>query len=577
MKLLKTIYKLLPNSKKRRLYFLFFLVVIGMFLEVLGLGSLIPILAIITSDDLLLNYPFLNPVVDFLGNPSPDKLVLYALILLIIVYSIKALFLVYVSWHQSKFSADLSASLSKNLFLGYLKKPYAFHLNQNSADLIRNVLSEVNFFSSITQSIIILICEFSIMLSLALVLFFMEPLGALIVLIFYILSGYIFHLLSKNKILNWGKLRQFHDGKAYLHLLQGLGGVKDVKLMGNEKYFIDKFNFSNLWKAKLSTKQITIQQVPRVYLEVLGVIGVASLIIIMIIQGKSIDSLLLTLGVFVAAAFRMIPSLNRIMVAIQSIRFAKPVVDLLEREFHSISSQKENEKNNFKNKILFKQSISISNLSYTYPEANKPSLNKISLQINYGDSIGLIGKSGSGKTTLSDLILGLLKPSKGYIKVDGINIYNNIQSWQKQIGYVPQSIYLLDDTLRRNIAFGIPDDLIDENAIQQSIISAQLSEFIDSLDDGLDTMVGERGVRLSGGQKQRIGIARALYNNPPLIVLDEATSSLDNETERNFNKAVEELKGKKTLIIVAHRLSTIENCDKIFKLDNGFISLDKKK
>jgi ABC-type multidrug transport system fused ATPase/permease subunit len=576
MKLLKKIYKLLPNSKKRRLYFLFILVVIGMFLEVLGLGSLIPILTIITSDDLLLNYPFLNPVVDFLGNPDSDKLILYALILLIIVFSLKAFFLVFVSWHQSKFSAELSASLSRNLFLGYLKKPYTFHLNQNSADLIRNVLSEVNFFSSITQSIIILICEFSIMLSLAFVLFFMEPLGALIVLIFYIFSGYFFHSLTKNKILNWGELRQFHDGKAYLHLLQGLGGVKDVKLMGNEKYFIDKFNFSNQWKAKLSTKQVTVQQVPRVYLEVLGVVGVAFLIFIMIVQGKPINSLLLTLGVFVVAAFRMIPSLNRIMVSLQSIRFAKPVVDLLEKEFNSINDQKKMELSNFKNTIVFKKSISISNLSFSYPESNKSALNNISVQINYGDSIGLIGKSGSGKTTLSDLILGLLNPSSGFIKVDGINIHNNIKSWQTQIGYVPQSIYLLDDTLRKNIAFGIEDNLIDENAIQLSIVSAQLSEFIDSLDDGLETMVGERGVRLSGGQKQRIGIARALYNNPPLIVLDEATSSLDNETERDFNKAVVELKGKKTLIIVAHRLSTIENCDKIFKLDNGFISLDKK-
>ena len=576
MEILKSIYNLLPKSKKRRLIFLFFLIIIGMFLEVLGLGALIPILAIITSENLLLSYPFLNPLIDFLGNPDPDKLILYALFLLIAVYSFKALFLVYVSWHQSKFSAELSAELSKKLFFGYLQKPYTFHLNQNSADLIRNVLSEVNFLSSITQSIIILICEFSIMISLAIVLFSLEPLGAFTVLIFYFFSGIIFHLLTKNKILDWGQQRQYHDGKAYLHLLQGLGGAKDVKLLGNEDYFINKFNYSNLWKAKLSTKQITVQQIPRVYLELLGVIGIAALIIVMVSQDKPIDSLLLTLGVFLASAFRMIPSLNRIMVSLQSIKFAKPVVNLLEKEFNSINDQKKTELSNFKNTIVFQKSISISNLSFSYPESNKSALNNISFQINYGDSIGLIGKSGSGKTTLSDLILGLLNPSSGFIKVDGININNNIKSWQTQIGYVPQSIYLLDDTLRKNIAFGIEDNLIDENAIQQSIVSAQLSEFIDSLDDGLETMVGERGVRLSGGQKQRIGIARALYNNPPLIVLDEATSSLDNETERSFNKAVEELKGKKTLIIVAHRLSTIEKCDKIFKLDNGCISLDKK-
>lgn len=547
---------------------------IGMLLEMVGLGVLIPAIGVMLSDNIALEYPILRPLINSLGNPTQTELIIVGMSVLVFIYVVKALFLVYLNWRQSKFSAQLSAQLSEELFYGYLQKPYTFHLQNNSAQLIRNILSEVNFFSSITQSVIALTIEISIILSLTVVLFAIEPVGAIVVTLFFVVSAYLFQLLTKAKIVKWGELRQLHDGKVNLHLLQGLGGVKDVKLMGREDYFLGKFNESNLWKAKLSTRQFTLQQVPRLYLELLAVIGLVGLIVVMVLQQKPITSLIATLGIFVAAAFRMIPSINRIMVSFQSIRFAQPVVETLYNEFKTIHEDVELSKLITPNERQFSDNIHSDSLVFNYPGSKVNALNGVTFTIKMGESVGLIGPSGSGKSTFVDLLLGLLKPSKGNIFVDGTDIQGDIRRWQDQIGYVPQSIYLMDDTLRRNIAFGIPDKLINEDAVLKAIKSAQLDEYVHNLPDGLETYVGERGIRLSGGQRQRIGIARALYHDPAILVLDEATSSLDTDTENKVKEAVDALKGNKTLIIVAHRLSTVQNCDRIFKFEKGRIIME---
>jgi ABC-type multidrug transport system fused ATPase/permease subunit len=278
------------------------------------------------------------------------------------------------------------------------------------------------------------------------------------------------------------------------------------------------------------------------------------------------------LGVFVASAFRMIPSINRVMNSLQTIAFAQSVIDVLVEQFDVIKSHLL--KSDKKLKIKFENGVTVKNLNFKYSGSNKMTLNNIDFIIKKGDFIGFVGVSGSGKSTLIDNIVGLLEPSSGEISVDGININSNISMWQSTIGYVPQTIFLIDDSLRRNIALGIPDNDIDEKKISDAIKSAQLISVINKLSDGLDTIVGERGVRISGGERQRIGIARALYNDPDLLILDEATSSLDNETESDFMEAINALKGKKTILLVAHRLSTIRNCDKIYNLKNGMLHLN---
>lgn len=559
-------YLLSPNQKRQLITLACFLFV-GMLFEMLGLGILIPALGLLLRADIVNQYPAIKPFFNFIGNPSQAQLVISGMLILVFVYLSKAFFLAYLSWRQSKFISELWAHFSKKMFLGYLKLPYSFHLQKNSAELLRNIQTEVLQFTTVCLAAITLGLEFSVLIGVAFMLIIIEPIGAVTVTLFLAISAIGFHRLTKNKLLFWGEMRQYHAGLINQHLLQGLSGVKDVKLMGREKEFLKEFSKHNDEYAKIRVKVDTLGLIPRYYLELLAVVGLAVLIILMIFQNKPLDQLLPTLGAFVAAAFRMIPSVNRMMTSVQQIKHAQPVINVLYDEFKMIDDNKFSEKQN--ESIQFLNKIFIKDISFTYKGAESKALQNIFIEINKGESIGFIGKSGSGKSTLVDIILGLLPPDNGQVLIDGTNIQQGIRSWQSQIGYVPQTIYLTDDTLRNNIAFGIPADKINEEAVVNAIKAAQLEEFVADLPLGLKTVVGERGVRLSGGQRQRIGIARALYNNPAILVLDEATSALDSATEKYVMEAVEALQGNKTLLIIAHRLTTLVNCDRIYKLDQG--------
>jgi ABC-type multidrug transport system fused ATPase/permease subunit len=317
--------------------------------------------------------------------------------------------------------------------------------------------------------------------------------------------------------------------------------------------------------------QAALQQFPRLWLELLAIGGLALLVTSMLAQGRDMVSIVPTLGLFAVAAFRLMPSVNRVLAAVQSLRYAHVVIDTLYEEFKlDVPEPVANQANGVTHPVsAFKAEIHLSILGYTYPNATLPAISDISITIQKGQSAGFIGPSGAGKSTLIDVILGLLPPSSGQVLVDGQDIGKNLRAWQDQIGYVPQMIYLTDDTLRRNVAFGLPDGQIDDTAVRRAIRDAQLEEFVASLPDGIESKVGERGVRLSGGQRQRIGIARALYHNPSVLVLDEATSALDSETEVDVMQAITALKGNKTILIVAHRLSTVKNCDQLYQLEHG--------
>ena len=567
----KKLIFIFSKDQKKQLLIIGFLLLIGMIFEMAGLGVLIPALGIILNPNIGEKYPSLNPLLQFLGNPSSDKLIIYGLSLLVIVYFIKITFLTYLSWKQSNFSSKLGAEITFSLFKGYMSMPYSFHLKRNSSQLIKNLQAEIGQFTTLSQSIIFLTIESSVILGSALMLIIIDPIGAISVSFFLLVSSMIFHRVTKKRLLSWGQRRQDYDSQINKHLIQGLSAVKDVKIFGKEIFFLTKFNIPNFLKAKIFTNQVTLQQIPRLYLELLSVMGLAGLVVIKIFQHKPLDLLLPTLGVFVAASFRMLPSVNRIMSSIQGIKFAKPVVDVLYHEFHLIRNTEEIIEATETIKLNFTNEINISEVSFKYEDSSKEALSNITLKIKHGESIGLFGPSGSGKSTLVDIILGLLSSDKGQITVDGINIKNCLRQWQNQIGYVPQTIYLIDDSILHNVAFGISDDQIDLKAVEKAIKAAQLNEFIQALPEGLNTFVGERGVRLSGGQRQRIGIARALYHDPSILVLDEATSALDYVTEKSVMDAVTAFQGHKTLIIVAHRLSTLENCDRLYQLETGQI------
>lgn len=562
---------LLSAAQKQQLFILSILLFIGMLFEMASLGILIPALGLMLNSNIGKEYPVLQPYLEALGNPTQVQLVLWGMSILVMVYLCKAVFLVFLSWRQSKFSTELSADLSKQLFFGYLRQPYTFHLQRNSAELLRNIQSEINQFTGVSQATISLTLELSVVIGVACMLIFVEPLGALVVTSFLTIAAFGFHRLTKGKLIGWGERRQFHVGRTNQHLLQGLGGVKDVKLLGREKYFLEEYSTHVNEFSKIQVKVTTLTLIPRLYLELLAVMGLAGLIVLMVVQRKPLDLLLPTLGVFVGAAFRMIPSVNRIMTAMQSIRYADPVVNVLYNEFRLNRAVEESILSQSAEKLVFNDSIVVRDLSFNYLNTNSKALDGISIHIKKGEAVGFIGPSGSGKSTLVDVILGLLTPDEGVILVDGQDVQKHLRGWQDQIGYVPQSIYLTDDSLRRNVAFGIPGNQIDNDAVDRAIKASQLDKFVDSLPDGLETYVGERGIRLSGGQRQRIGIARALYHDPAVLVLDEATSALDSVTEQGVMEAVSALQGEKTLFIVAHRLSTLVNCNKIYEITHGKI------
>jgi ATP-binding cassette, subfamily B, bacterial PglK len=558
---------LLTPEQRRAALVMLGLMLIGMVLETVGIGLVIPAVALMTQANVVENHPVLMSWISSLGNPSQERLVIAGVLILVGVYAAKALFLAFLAWRQMKFVYGVQAELSQRLYAGYLRQPYTFHLQRNSAQLIRNVVTEINLFThtGLTSGMTFL-TELLVLLGVSALLLAVEPLGALLVVSTLCLAGWGFSRLTRNPIIRWGEARQHHDGLRIQHLQQGLGGVKDVKLLGRETEFLAQYRAHNDGNARFGQRQATLQQLPRLWLELLAVVGLATLVLIMIWQDKPLEGVLPTLGLFAAVAFRLMPSANRVLTAIQNIRYALPVIETLYSEIRLLN---EADITHRRAPLPFKTELVLDHVNFSYPAADTQALRNVALSIPRGASVGFIGGSGAGKSTLVDIILGLLTPDSGTVTVDGIDVQSNVRGWQDQVGYVPQSIYLTDDTLRRNVAFGIPNDQIDEAAVWRAIRAAQLDDFVDELPQGLDTEVGERGIRLSGGQRQRIGIARALYHDPSVLVLDEATSSLDTQTEGGVMDAVRALRGDKTLIIVAHRLSTVEHCDCLFRLDRG--------
>lgn len=555
-----------PKELKKSLFFLLFLMVLGMFFEMFGLGLLVPVLTILidpsTAKDLVgtnLNFAFLN-----LKNHS--SLVLFGLITLVAFYIIKSIFLLFLSWRQSLFSSKLLQYLNHKLFEGYMYMPFELHLNYNSSLIMRN-MNEANNIMTLSLAMMSLIVEFTAVVGISILLFLIEPIGMLFVVVILILIGYLFQKFLKSKLELWGSIRQNLLGVMNLQISQGLGGIKKIILKNRQMFFINKYNIANKENVNIQTKINTLIQFPRLFLELLAVIGLVGLLITMEAQGKKATFIISTLGIFVAASFRLIPSLNRIMTNLQTIQFLKPSITFINSEldkFKQIELGK-----TVKHK--FNSLVKFDNVSFKYLGSDNFVLKGISFDITKGQTIGIIGTSGSGKSTLVDLLLGLLVPTEGAIFIDGIPINQILYSWQKSVGYVSQDIYLMDDTLINNIAFGIDEKTIDYTMINKVIDDSQLSEFVSEQEFGLNTNVGERGVKLSGGQKQRIGIARALYNDPEILVLDEATSALDIQTELDFINTLNRIRGEKTIIIIAHRLSTLKSCDYIIKLKNGRI------
>lgn len=566
MSQIKAILAILSPDETRHAYGLLGLMIVGMVVETLGIGLVVPAIAIFMKDDVASAYPSLRPLLLALGSPGKTQLIIWGMASLVLIYAFKTFYLAVLAWQQNKFNNQVQVQLSQRLFALYLRQPYTFHLQRNSAQLIRNIVSEVGYFLSTgLSSIMILMTEILVLVGILTLLFVMEPLGTLGIIFVVGTACLAFQKITKYRVVRWGQQRQHHDGLRIQQVQQGLGGAKDVKLLGREQDFLDQYAIHNSATAQASVNLSILQSMPRLWLELMTVVGLATIVLIMSAQGKDTNQVLPTLGLFAVAAFRLLPSVTKILVAAQSVRFGSSATQMLKDELllEKESVPPVNNSNPLQNRIELR------GIYFSYQDATRHAISDLTLTIHRGETIGIIGPSGSGKSSLVDIILGLLSPDSGQILVDGQDIRENPRAWQDQIGYVPQAIFLTDDTLRRNIAFGLPIDQINDASVGAALKSARLDEFVKTLPEGLETVVGERGIRLSGGQRQRIGIARALYHNPEVIVLDEATSALDGSTESAVMDAIDALKGSKTVIIVAHRLSTVENCDRIFRLQAG--------
>lgn len=575
MSILHKLFFILTRREKVQILILAILMLAGAALETFGIGFIVPFISLVNNPQLIQEHKNLFLLYSLLGLGSFNKFLIFIGIAFILFYLFKNVYMLFLYFMQFIFIFKRQALLSARLFESYLRKPYIFHLQRNSAELLRNVDSDVKYvYVSVIQQLLILFAEISVITGIIVLLFFIEPHVTLITILSLGMCFLIFKKVFHTKIDKISKKKHYILGQRYKLLNQGFGTVKEIKIMGRESFFTSVFREFCISDSRLNVAINIIHIMPRIILETVFVVGILVIILTVLTKSGDISSIGSILILFAMAAFRLMPSANRINVALTYIRNAQVSVNQLYEDMIADMGKKFDENN--ESSINIKRAhnekchyIELVNLWYRYPNAKNFTIKEVSLIIPKASSVGLIGPSGSGKTTLVDVILGILKPTEGTVFVEGKDIFFDLSLWQKRVGYIPQAISLLDDTIRRNVAFGIPDKDINDDLIWKVLESSQLKDFIEHLPNKLDTVIGERGARLSGGQRQRLGIARSLYFDPEVLVLDEATSSLDNETEREVMKAIEAIQGEKTLIIVAHRHTTIQNCDIIFELQKG--------
>jgi ATP-binding cassette, subfamily B, bacterial PglK len=552
-------------------------------LEVFGTGIVGPFIAIATNPDLIKSNNWLNLFYEKLNCNSEQQFLLFLGLVVIFAFYVKA----FLSFHAQKavfqFGYRLKGDLSCKLMKAYLSAPYSFHLNINSATLIQNIITTtdnvcIGVIMGVLTSISNLLVTFALM-----ALLVKTNAMALILILMLLIVMFVLLKVLKQPLARWNQSGWEAAGKMIRILNHGLGGLKETRVIGCESYFDRQMEQQ---AAKFSTN-ITLAQaygnLPRYAIEAFMLTFLVGFVLLFVRFNQGEQNLSGVLGIFGLASIRLLPASGNLISSLNMVRSNTFALDKLFFDLKTL--EKEHQKSNLDlyksnrglsslNKgesMSFENQIVLDKLTFQYPNTKRKALDEISLTISKGQSIGIIGKSGSGKTTLVDVLLGLFDPQSGDIKVDGVSVYSNLRAWQNSLGYVPQTIFLTDDTLRHNIAFGVPDHLIDPDRLQKAIEMSQLKEVVEQLPNGLQTVVGERGVLLSGGQRQRVGIARVLYHEREILVFDEATAALDNETEQLVTEATKALSRSKTIIIIAHRLSTIEHCDLIYQIDEGRI------
>ncbi len=563
---MNTIYKIiycLTSKEKKYTTFLFLIIFFTTILEFFSFSLFIPVLSNIFQSDNI-KFEFLDNFINFINIFNFNKFS-FVLVLLLVFYLAKNFLLIIFTWFQYTFVNEILVSKANHLLTLYVKQDYLFHANTNVSGLMRNIEHEANQFQNALLQYTQLVAEISISLALLSLLTFTDAKVTSISLIIFIFITIFFYKFYKKKLLKIGESKIYFSDLMIKNLLQAFGAIKEIKVSNKELFFLGKYKNSIKNYANFNRDGSFINACPRIVIEVLLVVLIVISISVMMYYEYTFNDIITILMLFGIAAFRFIPSINRIVFSIQTLTQLKPSVDLIFNEFKKYDNNL-NIKLREVEKIKFNDSIHFKDVTFNYPNQKKYIFKNYSIKINKNSMIGISGETGSGKSTALNLILGLINPVKGNIFIDDKNLLKVKQEWQSTIGFVPQSVYLLDESIAKNIAFGINEEKINFEKIKKIIQDLNLNDLINDSELGLETLVGERGVRISGGQLQRIGIARALYKDPDILVLDEITSSLDDETEDKIMRLIENLKGKKTIIIISHKKRCLENCDQIINL-----------
>jgi ATP-binding cassette, subfamily B, bacterial PglK len=572
MNVIKSTWRVLDANMRRQGLLLASLMLFSSIVEAAGIGLIFPLFSVIGNPDTVRENFLLSQVHTAFGQPKHITFVIIICATIFIFFILKTAVVLTIVYFRNRYVFRNQVLIENRLLESYLIRPFAFHLEKNSADLVRNITRSVGqFFAGTLMPILIILAELFVVVAIVIVLFVTEPLAALTIGLILTVPMVIFTRFLRDYLRRWGEDSHYLASKILTIISHSLGGIKEIKILGRSASFLDA-HFSNGRAFAIAAEKLSIaQETPRFATELLAVGALLMVSVVALSSGRPTEEVLPVLGVFGAAAFRLMPSVNRLSTQINAVAFNGAAFKQIETDF-DIYLNFHNCKKESTVDFSFENDFALKDISYRYENKRDDAISSISVTIKKGQSVAFVGPSGGGKSTLMNVILGLLRPTSGEICFDGQDVTNQLDKLRGEIGFVPQDVYLIDDTLLRNIAFGLNDADININRVKNAVQMAQLDSFVSESKDGLETNVGERGEWLSGGQRQRIAIARALYEDPQILVLDEATSSLDAETEAAITNAVASLYGKKTLIIVAHRLSTVKDCDKIYWMKDGRVS-----
>ena len=585
LRIIRKFSQILSKQQKIRVVIIAIMMVIGASLETLGVGLILPLVSAITTPDIIMTNKYAKLVCEIFDLHATRTFMIVVIAALIFVYIFKNVYLFVEYYVQYRFICNNRFAVQCRLMETYLHRPYEFFLNAESGEIVRVVTGDTSSTFNLLSTVLAFFTEAIVSAALIVVIIVTDPVMA--ILIASVLGGTMLLIsrLVKPILRKAGLKFQKNSAKMNQWLLQSISGIKEVKVTGKEGFFLTQFSKYGRKAIDSEKKNMVLGQVPRLSIEAFSISAMLAVIAILMWRGREIDTMLPQLSAFAMAAVRLMPSVNRMTASLNQISYYEPALDKM-LEHLSVAQRWQNTKDDIqgsdsvcpeeqRDSLSLKKEIALKDISFSYPGAEHPVLEHANMLVPIGMSVGIVGASGAGKTTAVDIMLGLLKPQEGQVLADGVDIQTAYHAWLSHIGYIPQMIFMLDDTIRGNVAFGIDSQEVDELAVWKALEEAQLAEFVRSLPEGLDTQIGERGIRLSGGQRQRIGIARALYTDPELLIFDEATSALDNETESAIMESINALHGKKTMIIIAHRLTTIEGCDMVYRVENGKIERER--